>query len=117
METTKLTKLIKQVLQENKDNYMFFQNLKTIKRVVDKMLEMDPEIIDMILSDGHDWANDHIATSKDDVEEVFNFLKGKMMIMEKGLKFTPKYDKDPALKGKQSKLPDQLQKSIIRKKN
>ena len=64
-------------LNENKDNYMFFQNLKTIKEAVDEMLAMDPEMVDMILSNGHDWANDHIATSKDDTEEVYNFLKSK----------------------------------------
>jgi hypothetical protein len=38
------------------------------------MLEMDESKVDRILSDGHNWALDHIATSKDDVEEVFNFL-------------------------------------------
>ena len=32
-------------------------------------------MVDMILSNGHDWASDHIATSKDDIEEVYNFLK------------------------------------------
>ena len=58
------------------DNYMFFGNLKTIKRLVDEMLEMDEADVDEILSDGHNWALDHIATSKDDVEEVFNFLAG-----------------------------------------
>lgn len=58
------------------DNYMFFGNLKTIKRLVDEMLEMDESEVDAILSDGHNWALDHIATSKDDVEEVFNFLAG-----------------------------------------
>jgi hypothetical protein len=40
-----------------------------------------------------------------------------MMVMEKGPEFTQKYDKDPSLKGKQSKLPDQLQKTIIKKQN
>jgi hypothetical protein len=115
MKKTELKELIKQVLKENKNNYMFFQNLITIKRAVDKMLEMDPQMVDMILSDGHDWANDHISTSKDDIEEVCSFLVGKMMIMEKGPEFTQKYDKDPSLKGKQSKLPDQLQKTIIKK--
>lgn len=64
-------------LNENKDNYMFFQNLKTIKEAVDEMLAMDPKMVDMILSNGHDWANDHISTSKDDTEEVYNFLKSK----------------------------------------
>jgi hypothetical protein len=56
------------------DNYMFFQNLKTIKKMVDAMLQMPPAEIDQILKNGHDWASDHIATSKDDVEEVGNFL-------------------------------------------
>jgi hypothetical protein len=58
-------------------NYMFFGNLQTIKRLVDKMLEMDESEVDAILSNGHNWALDHIATSKDDVEEVFNFLAGR----------------------------------------
>ncbi len=57
-------------------NYMFFGNLKTIKRLVDEMLEMDESKVDAILLNGHNWAVDHIATSKDDVEEVFNFLAG-----------------------------------------
>ena len=58
----------------NTDNYMFFQNLKTIKKMVDAMLQMDPNEVDQILSNGHGWAVDHIATSKDDVEEVGGFL-------------------------------------------
>ena len=58
----------------NSDNYMFFQNLKTIKKMVDTMLQMDPNEVDQILSNGHSWAVDHITTSKDDVEEVGNFL-------------------------------------------
>lgn len=58
----------------NTDNYMFFQNLKTIKKMVDAMLKMDPDQVDSMLSNGHGWAVDHIATSKDDVEEVGGFL-------------------------------------------
>ena len=57
---------------------MFFGNLQTIKRLVDEMLEMDETELDAILSE-HNWALDHIATSKDDVEEVFNFLAGHEM--------------------------------------
>jgi hypothetical protein len=67
-------------IKENHDggtqNYMFFGNLKTIKRLVDEMLEMDEAEVDSMLTNGHNWALDHIATSKDDVEEVFNFLAG-----------------------------------------
>lgn len=57
------------------ENYMFFQNLKTIRDAADAILNMNESMVDMILSNGHDWASDHIATSKDDVEEVYNFLK------------------------------------------
>lgn len=60
------------------ENYMMFGNLETIKRLVDELLTMDPAKIDMILKDGHSWAVDHVATSKDDIEEVFNFLKNEM---------------------------------------
>lgn len=56
------------------ENYMFFGNLETIHRLVGLMLEMDPRQVDQILKDGHNWAADHIATSKDDIEEVANFL-------------------------------------------
>jgi hypothetical protein len=60
------------------ENYMFFGNLKTIKRLVDTLLEMDESQVDEILSNGHAWADDHIATSKDDIEEVFNFLMNEV---------------------------------------
>jgi hypothetical protein len=56
------------------DNYMFFGNLKTIQRHIDAMLQMDPQMVDSILSDGHGWAVDHIASSLDDIQEVANFL-------------------------------------------
>jgi hypothetical protein len=64
-------------LSENRElnNYMFFQNVKTIRDAADAILNMNEGMVDMILSNGHDWASDHIATSKDDVEEVYNFLK------------------------------------------
>ena len=55
-------------------NYMFWGNLKVIKDAVDNMLSMDKEQINSILESG-DWAIDHIASSKDDIEEVSNFLK------------------------------------------
>ena len=65
-------------------NYMFFANLRTIKDCVDAMLSMDEKEVDSMLSDGHDWANDHIATSKDDVEEVCNWLKHRGKNPKKG---------------------------------
>lgn len=63
-------------LKENQEtqNYMFFANIENIHRMCEEILAMDKNMVDQMLSDGHDWATDHIATSKDDVEEVYNFL-------------------------------------------
>jgi hypothetical protein len=60
-------------------NYMFFSNLEIIKEKIDKLLSMDKKKLDAMLEDGHDWASDHISTSRDDVEEVYNwaFSRGK----------------------------------------
>jgi len=55
-------------------NYMFFQNMKNIHHMAGKILEMDPHEVDALLSQGHGWAVDHIATSKDDIEEVKGWL-------------------------------------------
>ena len=69
---------IEQESHHEVNHYMFFGNLETIKRYVDAMLEMDPMAVNELLDNGHDWAADHIATSKDDIEEVANFLMNKM---------------------------------------
>lgn len=63
---------------EQEKNYMFFQNLNTIKHYLDEILAMDKSSVDSLLSDGHDWAADHIATSKDDLEEVCNWLRSEI---------------------------------------
>ena len=56
------------------NNYMFWSSLKTIAHASAELLEMDKAMVDNILSDGHGWALDHIATSNDDIEEVYHFL-------------------------------------------
>ena len=69
-------------LKEDVGNYMFFENLKIIKNAVDEMLKLDEKMVDDILASGHNWAEDHMATSKDDVEEVYNFLMTKKAPVE-----------------------------------
>lgn len=59
-------------------NYMFFNNLKTIHEAISDILEMDPQAVDQLLSDGHNWALDHLATSADDIEEVYHFLNANL---------------------------------------
>lgn len=60
------------------ENYMFFANISNIKRMCEEILEMDSSMVDSLLSDRHGWAVDHISTSKDDVEEVYGFLKSEL---------------------------------------
>lgn len=66
------------------ENYMFFSNLKQIKMMAEKLLALDKDEVDEMLSDGHDWAQDHISTSKDDIEEVCNFFKVNLEDEEEG---------------------------------
>ena len=74
-DTDKLEKLKEAV---DMKNYMFFQNLMSMKESIEKMLALDPHKVDELLENGHGWATDHIATSKDDTEEVCGFLCNKV---------------------------------------
>jgi len=56
------------------DRYMFFSNLQQIHRQMGILLEKDPEMIHSILDNGHDWAQDHIATAKESIDQVFDFI-------------------------------------------
>lgn len=66
--------------KESNLNYMFLGNLETIKRMIDEMVQMDARQVDEILKGGHDWAVDHIASSVDDIQEVYNFLKNRVSV-------------------------------------
>jgi hypothetical protein len=69
-----------QALYEDKaetKHYMFFNNVRNIKQMAEEILAMDEAKVDAMLSDGHDWASDHISTSRDDMEEVHNWLTGR----------------------------------------
>lgn len=60
--------------QEVEPNYMVIQNLKQIARNANQILNMDEKkLLDLMAH--HPWAVDHLSTSKDDIEEVFNFLQ------------------------------------------
>lgn len=71
-----LNRLVKKVLKEQEEeaNYMFFSNLEQIKRQCEMMLEMDPQMIDDLINDGHDWADDHISEAKNNIDQVFDFF-------------------------------------------
>ena len=60
------------------NNYMFWQNLKTIHHTSGELLNMNHDEIDEICENGHAWAVDHISTSADDIEEVYHFMEANV---------------------------------------
>jgi hypothetical protein len=67
-------KLIKKVLKEQSDRYMFFSNLEQMRRQCDLLLDLERDMVDSILDNGHDWAQDHIAEAKNNLDQVFDFM-------------------------------------------
>ena len=85
-----LTHLVNRVLKEQDEeqaNYMFFSNLKQIARQCKMLLEMDPEMIDQILLDGHDWADDHVTEAKVNMDQVFDFIMNEKRKMDQYVDF------------------------------
>ena len=74
----RLDRIIRQVLrEENEDRssrYMFFSNLEQMRRQCDLLLDLDKEMVESILENGHDWAQDHISEAKNNMDQVFDFL-------------------------------------------
>jgi hypothetical protein len=66
--------LIKKILKEESERYMFFSNLEQMKRQCDMLLNLDNNMVEEILKNGHDWAQDHIAEAKNNMDQVFDFL-------------------------------------------
>jgi hypothetical protein len=72
-----IKKHLKTIVKENEEggaNYMFFSNLEQIKRQCELLLEFDPNMINELLSNGHDWADDHISSAKENMDQVFDFI-------------------------------------------
>jgi hypothetical protein len=71
-----LKRYISKILQENKmtENYMFFSNLQQIQRQCEMLLKMNPQELDNIIKNGHDWADDHVSEAKNNMDQVFDFF-------------------------------------------
>jgi hypothetical protein len=94
-----LDRIIRKVLLEEKygsNRYMFFQNLEQMKRQCEMLLEMDENQIESILENGHDWAQDHIAEAKNNMDQVFDFIMNEV-------KGDDTYDEDMIEEGKKKK--------------
>ena len=112
MKISEFKKLIREEIQNalgeghNSNNYMFFENLKTLKHAIDEMLAMGKAKVDQILEDGHGWAIDHIATSTDDVEEVYHFLTNQDEIGHKDTTSHKAMSMTPVNEKKKKPFPD-----------
>ena len=71
-----LKKYISKIIKENKmtENYMFFSNLQQIHRQCEMLMKMDPQELDQIIKNGHDWADDHVSEAKNNMDQVFDFF-------------------------------------------
>jgi hypothetical protein len=75
---------------------MFFSNLEQMRRQCDILLDFDRSMVESILDNGHDWAQDHISEAKNNMDQVFDFMmnekEGKNhsddMMMSEGRKKT-----------------------------
>ena len=78
---TKNKKYNKKSVKEGGDNmtenYMFFSNLKQMHRQIEFLMQIDPQTIEAILQNGHDWADDHISEAKTNMDQVFDFIMNK----------------------------------------
>lgn len=79
-----LSTLVKKVLSEEQEpvNYMFFSNLAQIARQCKMLLDLDPEMVDEILVNGHDWADDHVSEAKTNMDQVFDFIMNEKRKMD-----------------------------------
>lgn len=78
-----ITRIVNKVLNEQElPNYMFFSNLEQIKRQCEKLLELDPQAVDEIIQNGHDWADDHISEAKTNMDQVFDFMMNETKKLE-----------------------------------
>jgi len=77
-------------------NYMFFSNLGQIHRQSKLLMELDEQKVNELLNNGHDWADDHISSAKENVDQVFDFMmnefKGSGGDEQQSEKFVPHSD-------------------------
>lgn len=76
-----LYRIVRETLNEESrgENYMFFSNLTQMRRQLDIMIkEFDPNMVNDILNNGHDWADDHITEAKVNLDQVFDFFMNKL---------------------------------------
>ena len=79
LKESDIRELVKKVMSEQEnERYMFFSNLEQLHRQTAILLELGQETIENILDNGHDWAQDHVATAKENIDQVFDFMMNEV---------------------------------------
>lgn len=74
-----ISRLVNKILTEQEtENYMFFSNLEQMVRQANLLLELDPQVVEGILQNGHDWADDHVTVAKENLSQVFDFMMNQI---------------------------------------
>jgi hypothetical protein len=91
-------KIVNESQRENK-RYMFFSNLQQMRRQCDLLLDLDESMVEGILENGHDWAQDHIAEAKNNMDQVFDFIMNESK--KEGMEMSMSVDdKDMMMEGR-----------------
>ena len=73
-----IKRVIRETHEEKSSRYMFFSNLEQMRRQCDLLLDLDHGMVESILENGHDWAQDHISEAKNNMDQVFDFLMNQV---------------------------------------
>ena len=92
-----IKRVIKETHEEKSSRYMFFSNLEQMKRQCEMLLDLDQNMIESILEHGHDWAQDHIAEAKNNIDQVFDFIMNES---KKGESQTVVFQDDVVMEGR-----------------
>ena len=92
-----IKRVIKETHEEKSSRYMFFSNLEQMKRQCEMLLSLDQNMIESILEHGHDWAQDHIAEAKNNMDQVFDFIMNES---KKGESQTVVFQDDIVMEGR-----------------
>jgi hypothetical protein len=92
-----IKRVIKETHEEKSSRYMFFSNLEQMKRQCEMLLSLDQNMIESILDHGHDWAQDHIAEAKNNMDQVFDFIMNES---KKGESQTVVFQDDIVMEGR-----------------
>jgi hypothetical protein len=79
-----IRKHLSKLNEQKTGNYMFFGNLEQIKRQCELLLQLDENKVNEILTNGHDWADDHVSSAKENMDQVFDFLMNETKKDETG---------------------------------